>query len=105
MIIAYQKLWHIKRKTDEEIESLKQLIINAIGENSGIYTPCGNKITYKKSKDSVSEYVDWEGLSMNMAKRYSIDDVQYNELVTKHRVSLKKTGSRTFRVPTNAWKI
>lgn len=87
---------------EADVEKLTSSLKNIIKDKSGI--DAGKelgRITWKKSKDTVTTVVDWEAVAVTMATETKLTDL-FNSLVKANTNEVVKTGSRRFLCP-KAW--
>lgn len=87
---------------EADIEKVKNELKALIGENDGLITPDGTKITWRKSKDTVEDVTDWKAVAERFAA-YLCDGHGYEperikaeiERATTHGVVTRR-GARKF---------
>jgi putative phage-type endonuclease len=87
---------------EADVEKLTSSIKNILKDKSGIDAGKDlGRITWKKSKDTVSTVTDWEAVAVTMATETKLTDL-FNSLVKANTNEVVKTGSRRFLCP-RAW--
>jgi len=97
--------WVAKKRAAAQFDEAKAWMQDAIADAEGIETSEGT-ITWKKSKDSVSDVTDWEAVAKEMhGFLQSADpDAPTLETIAKlHTRPVTRPGSRRFVVPSK-WK-
>lgn len=130
--IQIQKLkarWLDYQSAEIGLEDMKAKIKHLIGEDAGIDAGNGDKVTFKKNKDSVSKITNWEGIAKEIKVPKEIiaaatEPVVNWEKAVKASPTLKnmpselwdkilseytqttvtRKGTRVFRVPDRKWK-
>lgn len=102
--ISYVKSYSQVCAEIEKWEQLKEHNKNSIkafiGENDGLVTPDGTKITWRKSKDTVEDVVNWCHLAAMVADEYQVteDDWKRALLACTTKGVVTRKGTRKFLI-------
>ena len=102
LISDYRAEWQAAEEAKAKLETLKAQLIRSIGENKGIQTEDGDKITFNRSKDSVKETLDIDGFYTDLLKYVPKDSL---DLVRERNMrKIVTPGVRRFCPPVKKWK-